>query len=184
MTQEEFLNLDLDSLYSYTRNITYGWMDSKGKKHFCSNNDDLEYHLQTPEETLERNIAICWDQVELLRYYFEKKKYQDINTYLIYMYITDDYCPSHSIITYKENNNYIWFSPDFSKDMGGIFKYQSEQELIEDLKKRFIKHGLNEQYFSIANNLENIVCYKYQKPSFHIRGSAFYNHCRKGKKVI
>lgn len=184
MTTKEFLNLDLNSLYQYTQKIDYGWMDTKEEKHFGSNSDDLEYHLQTPKETLERNIAICWDMAELLRYYFENNNYQEVKTYLIYLYITDDYCPSHAIITFKKDNKYIWFSPDYSKEIGGIFEYESKQELIIDFKKRFIKNSIKNQLFHKEDNLENIVCYEYQKPPFHIRGSEFYNHCRTGKKVI
>ncbi len=184
MTAKEFLKLDLNNLYQYTREIDYGWMDIKGEKHFGSNSDDLEYHLQTPKETLERNIAICWDIAELLRYYFVSHNYQEVKTYLIYLYITDDYCPSHAIITYKKDNKYIWFSPDYSKEIGGIFEYNTESKLITDFKKRFIKNGINKHFFNKEDNLENLVCYEYKKPRFHIKGSEFYTHCRTGKKII
>ncbi len=183
MTLQEFKNLNLEELYKYTKEkLEYGWVDTKGKKHYGSNNNDLEYHLQKPEETIERNIAICWDKTELLRYYFESNNYEDIKTYLIYLYITDDYCPSHSIITYKKNNQYIWF--ETSQGMGGIRKYKKEEELLKDLKRLFIEDLIVNDMVDKDNDFSKLVCYQYKKPSFSIRGSAFYNHARTGKKVI
>jgi len=184
MNLQEFKNLDLKNLYNFAEeNIEYGWIDNKGRRHNGPNSDDLEYHLQTPEETLNRKIAICWDKTELLRYYFEENGYE-VFTYLIYLYITDNYCPSHSIITYKKENEYIWFEPTQAKKMEGIRTYSTENDLVQDLRLRFIENGINNHLFKKDNDLSKIVCYKYERPSPHIRGSAFYNHCRTGKKVI
>lgn len=183
ITINKLKKMNLEFLYKYALKIEYGWIDTKGQKHYCSNSDDKEYHLQTPEETLERNIAICWDKTELLRYYFLENGYE-VHTYFIYLYITDDYCPSHSIITYKEKNKYIWFEPSRSKKITGIRVYQSEKELINDLKIRFIENGIRNHFFEKTNDFSKLVCYEYKKPPFHIKGSEFYNHCRTGKKVI
>lgn len=127
MKIEEFEKLNINNLYNFVRNeIQYGWVDNKNNKHFCSNNDDKQYHLQTHEETLERKIAICWDRTELLRHYFEKNKYK-VQTFFIYLYINDNYCPSHSIITYKKDLKYIWIDPCNSSNIQGIRKYNNEQ---------------------------------------------------------
>lgn len=41
---KEFLKLDLNELFNYIlENIEYGWVDTKNKVHYGSNNDDLEY---------------------------------------------------------------------------------------------------------------------------------------------
>ena len=180
---DEYLSLNLEELFEYTRTkIEYGWVDNEGKKHFCTNSDDFQYHLQTPEETLQRKIAICWDKTELLRYYFEKHHYE-IHTYFIYLYVTDDYCPSHSIITYKENGKYIWFDPSTSINFKGIREYNSENELLLDLKRSFFANGFLNGFFDENNDLTKLYCYEYDKPNYQIRGSEFYEHCRKGRKI-
>ena len=181
---ETFVNLELNTLYNYTKNeFTYGWIDSKNIKHFSANNDDLQYHLQTPEETLLRKLSICWDKTELLRYYFEKNNFE-VHTYFIYLYITDNYCPSHSIITYKKDNKYIWFEPCTAINFEGIREYQTEAQLIKDFENRFLANGFLNNFFNKDNDIQKLHCYEYSKPEFHIRGSQFYNHCRTGKKLI
>lgn len=89
---KEFLNLNIEDLFNYIlKEIRYGWIDTKGKEHFGCNDNDLEYHLQTPEETLKRKIGICWDTCELLRYYFENNDYE-LKTYFIYLYLNYKKC--------------------------------------------------------------------------------------------
>lgn len=184
MNLEEFKKLDLDNLYNYVKNeIRYGWVDNWNNEHFSTNNDDLQYHLQTPEETLERKIAICWDKTELLRYYFESNNYE-VYTYFIYLYINDYYCPSHSIITYKKDNKYIWFDPCNPINVAGIHKYDNEELLIQDLERRFFANGFFNNFFNKENDLKKLYCYEYSKPNFKIRGSEFYKHCRNGRKII
>lgn len=184
MNLEEFIKLDLNSVYNYLKNeIEYGYVDNNGNKHFSSNRDDLNYHLQTPSETLDRKIAICWDKTEVLRYYFEYNNYE-VHTYFIYLYINDNYCPSHSIIAYKRENKYIWFEPNKPINFEGIYEYETEEELINDLERRFLANGFFNNFFDRRNDLKNLVCYEYLKPKFHIRGSEFYDHCRNGRKLI
>lgn len=180
---DEFLNLNIEELFDYIiKNINYGWIDTKGVSHYSSNNDDFEYHLQTPKETLERKIGICWDKCELLRFYFENNNYR-IQTYFIYLYINDDYCPSHAMIVFKNNGNLVWFEPSESLITRGIHYYKTEKDFLLDMKKKFIENGLINNYFTEKEDLTKINCYKYEKPLYGIRGSEFYNHCRKGKKI-
>lgn len=184
MNLEKLIKSDLNTIYDYLKNkIEYGYVDNNGDKHFSFNSDDLNYHLQTPEETLNRKIAICWDKTEVLRYYFESNDYE-VHTYFIYLYITDDYCPSHSIIAYKNENKYIWFEPNKPINFEGIREYETEEDLIRDLERCFLANGFLNDFFNKDNDLKKLVCYEYSKPKFHIRGSEFYNHCRNGRKLI
>lgn len=179
----DFLKLTIDQLFKHILNeIRYGWMDTKGIKHYSSNNDDLEYHLQTPEETLKRKIGICWDKCELLRYYFEKNNYV-YSTYFIYLYINDDYCPSHAMLTYKKNDKFIWIEPSASKEIRGLHYYKTEEDFLIDMKQRFLKNGLENHFFTEQDDLTKLYCYKFIKPPYGIRGSEYYNHCRKGQKI-
>lgn len=180
---KEFLTLNIEDLFNYIlKEIRYGWIDTKKIEHFEDNNDDREYYLQTPEETFDRKIGICWDRCELLRYYFEKNEY-NFKTYFIYLYINDNYCPSHSFLVFEKNNQYIWIEPSLSLITRGIHYYKSEEECLKDVKNKFFKNGLKNNFFTIEDNLSNLYCYEYQKPNYGITGPEFYNHCRAGRKI-
>ncbi len=180
---KEFLQLNIDELFDYIKSeIRYGWIDTKGVKHYSSDNDDLEYHLQTPEETLERKIGICWDICELLRYYFEKNNYK-VKTYFIYLYINDNYCPSHSVLLYKKDQDCVWFEPSKPELLCGIHYYKTEKDFLIDMKQKFIQNGLRNDFFTEDDDLTKLSCYEFQKPLYGIRGSEYYNHCRTGRKI-
>lgn len=179
----DFLKLNIGDLYNkILTEIRYGWIDTKGIEHYDVNDNDLEYHLQTPEETLKRKIGICWDKCELLRYYFENNHYQ-FKTYFIYLYLNDNNCPSHTMLVYKKEDNLIWIEPSIPKMLRGIHIYKTEEEFLIDMKQRFIQNGLNNNFFTEKDNLTKIYCYQFEKPMHGIRGSEYYNHCRKGKKI-
>lgn len=180
---KKILNYEIKELYDYIlKEIRYGWIDTKGVEHFCANSDDNEYHLQTPEETIKRKIGICWDKCELLRYYFENHNYE-LKTYFIYLYINDNNCPSHSMLVYKKDNDLIWIEPSIPQLLRGIHCYKTEEEFIIDMKKRFIENGIKNEFFTEKDDLTKIYCYEFIKPNYGIRGSDYYNHCRKGRKI-
>lgn len=65
------------------KEITYGWVDVDGNKH-----EEVDetyatlYRLQGPESLLTSKCGVCWDQVELERYYFSLSNYE-FKTYII-----------------------------------------------------------------------------------------------------
>ncbi len=167
-TELEVMNLMKD--------IEYGWVDKNNHKHnlvdeLFSNN----YVLQSPNEVINNKIGVCWDQVELERYYFKGNDW-NIKTYFI---VHDDgnKCPTHTFLTYEKNDKYCWFEHSWER-FRGIHEYNQERDLLLDVKDKFINHELNNQYDS-----ENLVLYEYKKPKYHISVQEFYNHCGRGKKV-
>lgn len=46
----------LSNFFDFCRNLEYGWVDTNGRKHHGPNNSP-EYRLQTPSETLSRQIG-------------------------------------------------------------------------------------------------------------------------------
>lgn len=56
------------------KEIEYGWIDKDNKKHVLVDESYSDnYVLQSPKEIIKNKIGVCWDQVELERYYFKLK---------------------------------------------------------------------------------------------------------------
>ena len=71
--------------------IKYGYLDINGNIHYVIDKDfGSLYKLQSPGETLNNKVGVCWDQVELERYLFDKKNIK-FNTYFI-VYYSDNIC--------------------------------------------------------------------------------------------
>lgn len=145
-------------LYRFMKeNIKYGFFSSWDKKtHSRSeiNNDLLyekllfnTYSLQTPEEVLKRGYGICYDQVELERFFFETHGY-DVKTY---------YTPyhNHAFLIYRDKNQYCIFERSIKK-LNGIYSKNSLEEVLNYYKKMQLKD----------TNIDNIKFYEYQNVEF------------------
>ena len=154
--------------------IEYGWVDQDNQKHI-SDYDSFPYHykLQIPKEVMKNKVGVCFDQVELERYYF---KGYDIKTYFIIYYDDNNY-PNHTFLTFQKNNKYYWFEHSW-EIYRGIHEYNTLNELLIDVKKKFIETLLNSDY-----TLENLAMYEYQKPKYYISMIDFYKHCEEGKEI-
>lgn len=157
-------------------NIEYGWLDLNGNKNIDTYNSFAsKYILQSPQEVMKNKIGVCWDQVELERYYFKKNTWS-IKTYFI-IYYDGDKCPTHTFLTYKKDNKYYWFEHSWEK-FKGIHEYNFQEELLQDVKNKYIKYELNNNYIE-----ENIVIYQYMKPQYNISARQFIAHCESGEKI-
>lgn len=157
--------------------IKYGYMDIKYELHNDIDDKFSElYKLQSPQETLENKIGVCWDQVELERYLFTKNNIE-FKTYFIVHY-DNDKCPTHTFLIYKNNNKYYWFEHSWEKHKG-ITVYDSELDALKDIKNNFIKDELNNKY-----NYMNLCIYEYSKPNYGINVLEFYKHCENGNHII
>lgn len=176
----------IDDLYDFCQNITYGWIDRVGQKHYEPNSSE-EYFLQSPGEVLQNKIGICWDQTELQRAWFVAHGY-DVKTYFLYYYINDNNCPSHSIMVFRDGNKYCWFEPMFQTTKlyalySGIHKYDTLEGLLERFYTRFMQHCREMRWLSGRFNFENVELYEYNRPEYGISGVEFYDHCRTGRKI-
>lgn len=124
------------------------------------------YYLLSPSELLEKRCGVCWDQVELERYLFEKENWE-VKTFFICTY-EDDGLPSHTFLTYEKNEKVYWFEHSWGI-YKGIHEYNSLKELLLDVKKKFV------------TNLEaSTIVYEYPKPPFHISCEEYYRFAEKG----
>lgn len=157
-------------------NIEYGWMDKQGSKHNIVDESYSEnYILQSPKEIIKNKVGVCWDQVELERYYFKGNDW-NIKTYFIVHY-DNDKCPTHTFLTFEKDNKYYWFEHSW-EIFKGIHEYTALKDLLIDVRDKFIKHELNDNYTK-----ENLCIYDYIKPKYHLSVLEFYKHCESGINI-
>ena len=149
--------------------INYGWVDKNGNPHIKLEGFADNYILQSPEELIKSKLGVCWDQVELERFYF-KEKGIDINSYFIVHY-DGKKCPCHTFISFEKNGKFYWFEHAWEKHRG-IKEFNSKEELLKDVREKFIdlelKNGYQEDHLFIFN---------YKKPTPHLDTLGFYKHC-------
>ncbi|MDD3392026.1 MAG: hypothetical protein PHE54_00535 [Bacilli bacterium] len=158
------------------KDIEYGWVNINGVKNTEINNlFSKSYVLQSPPELIKNKIGICWDQVELERFYFNENGL-NIDTYFVVHY-DDDKCPTHTLLIFYDDNKFYWFEHSWKK-FRGIHMYSSLNELLVDVQDKFIKYELNNKF-----NKNNLFIIKYTKPKYGISVLEFYKHCEKGEYV-
>ena len=143
--------------------IEYGWVDKDGNPHTKLQDFADNYRLQTPEELRKSKLGVCWDQVELERFYFKEKNI-DVKSYFI-VYYDNKRFPCHTFISFEYNNKYYWFEHAWEK-------------LLKEVKKHFIELELNGKY-----DEDYLVIYNYSKPDKKLGTKEFYNYCEKSIKV-
>lgn len=126
-----------NELYSYMRqHIKYGFISLKDLKPYVREqmNDDRlyekllfhTYYLQKPDEILKSGYGICYDQVELERYWFLKHGYQ------VWTYYTPYH--NHAFLIYKDGPHYILYERSIKK-YNGIYPLNSLEEALAYYKK-------------------------------------------------
>ena len=164
-------------IYEQLNTIEYGWVDKDGAKH-CKLEPALFgqiYMLQTPEELIKSKIGVCWDQVELQRFYFSKTdlKFQSYDIF----YINKNQMPNHTFFVYEESNKYYWFEHAFDK-YKGIHEFNDLKCLLLEVKEAFVATELK----GICND-DFLNIFEYDEPKEHLNCTEFYNHFMNGKNV-
>lgn len=165
-----------EEIMALIENVDYGWVDKKNNKHNHIDNLYAEnYKLQSPQELIKSRLGVCWDQVELERYYF-KNHICNCKTYSI-IYYDKHKCPTHTFLTYEKDNSFYWFEHSWKK-YKGIHEYDSLKDLLEDVQNKFVSDEVKTEF-----NKLNLCIYDYPKPQYGIGCLAFYKHCESGKKI-
>ena len=157
--------------------IEYGWVD-KNKNFHKELGEDFEenYQLQSPSELLKSKVGVCYDQVELERYYFSSH-IEKVMTYCIIYEAHDHHkTRTHTFLVYEKNGKYYWFEHAWEK-FQGIHEYPSLMDLFFDVKEKFIPDQVKEE---IEEN--TIYFFEYQKPSRHLSAQEFFEHIIHGKE--
>ena len=167
----------MDNIMRELEKINYGWKDKYNQIHNNVDNSFADnYVLESPEEVINNQVGVCWDQVELERELFLQRKIK-FKTYFIVYY--DDTCPTHTFLVYEDNDKYYWFEHSWEL-FKGIHEYDNEFAALIDIKEKFIK------YYEFNNNFNpmNLCIYKYEKPNYGISCLEFYKHCEKGESIV
>lgn len=154
--------------------IEYGYVDKNDCKH--ANIDEYfahKYKLQSPQELIKSHLGVCWDQVELERYYF-KNYFYPIKTYFI---INQDgnKCPTHTFLTIGKNNKYYWFEHAWEK-YKGIHEYRTLKALLIDIKDKFIKDLEEKEEI-------NILLFEYKKPKSGLSVEDYFKYTMNSKQI-
>lgn len=144
--------------------------DNKWENEFGKN-----YYLQSPEQLLQTKLGVCWDQVELERYFFEQEKI-NCKSYFIVEYDGVEY-PTHTFMLVFLNDKCYYFEHSW-EPYRGIKEFNSIDEALNSVKMQF-QNMLMKRNISI----EEIVIYEYKKPQYHITADDFFKHCENGKKL-
>ncbi len=142
--------------------------------------------LQSPEDFVRHRVGNCWDQTELQRAWFERHGYK-VKTYLLYYYLNDDCCPSHSVLMYEDEGRMKWFEPMFcgvEVEYSGVHEYKGEDEALADVRRVFAENGQKMEMLPERLEDEKWALYEYTKPKYGIEDVEFYDHCRRGKRIL
>lgn len=163
-------------IFELMKDIEYGWVDKLGSSH--SDETKLffdNYRLQSPSEIIKSKVGLCWDQVELERFYFANTELK-IMTYFLCHY-DKDMSPTHTFLVFKQADGFYWFEHSWAKHQG-IHHYALLKELLIDIKNKFIESELKGGY-----DEDNLELYEYEQPNYDIGVAEFYSHCAKGRRI-
>lgn len=170
----------IEKIMDVMNEIEYGFKDEEGNNIIDNNpkkwdNEfDSFYYLQSPDELLKTKCGVCWDQVELERFLFAKN---EIHSKTFFIYILDgDMLPSHTFLTYENDNKYYWFEHSWKK-YKGIHEYNTESQLLLDIINKF-----RNDHKEVSKNAP-LYLYEYQKPKEHIKCNEFYKYIETQNKI-
>ncbi|MDD3048814.1 MAG: hypothetical protein PHQ89_02335 [Bacilli bacterium] len=164
-----------EEIMNYMNKIDYGWIgNNSNENNLVDKSFSDNYFLQSPKQVLKSKVGICWDQVELERFYF--KNYNNVKTYFICHY-DGDKCPTHTFLTYEKGNKYYWFEHSFPK-YRGVHEFNNIKDLLKTVKQNFIETDLNNKYEE-----RNLLIREYTKPKYGLNVQEFYKHCEKNMPI-
>lgn len=155
--------------------IQYGWVDKNGVKHTDMTHYAEKYMLQMPDQLLESQLGVCWDQVELQRKLFADNGIATRSFFIVHY--DGDKCPTHTFMLFERNNKTFWYEHAWAV-LRGLHEYDNLKAAISDIRSKFINNELGGKY-----NPQNLVICEYDAPKENLSCLDFYKHCEKGKQV-
>ncbi len=166
-------------------NIHYGIIDKNGNKLYDSSKQEFQdacnnWRVRPVIQILKDGIAHCYDQVEIERYWFEKKGFS-VKTFWISAYQEDisNSGFAHTYLIYKENENWKLFEHSDYKNKG-IYEFKSIDNAIEWQKFKQIEYAKScikpiKEY--------STEIYEYKKPKVGLNMNEFLDYVTSGKKI-
>ncbi len=162
-------------IFEKFKDIKYGYFDKDGKQfNHISDGFLKKFRLQSVEHIEQTMIAVCWETVEVFRYYLEKYGYK-CTTYCFV--IPKDKFYNHCLIVYEDNNKFYWMEQSLSK-LNGIREYNSLKDLFFDLLDNF-NIVVGDKPF----DYKDIKIYEYSQPRVNMSCLQFFYHCISSKNI-
>ena len=159
--------------------IEYGFVDNDENNYpdnlkYWNSNFSKLYHLQSPQELIKNKYGVCWDQVELERFYLTENSIKS-KSYFIIAYDNRQE-PTHTFIVVKLDK-YYWIEHSW-EPYRGIHEYESLNKLLNDVIIKF-EESIKKQ------NVKDykLAIYEYEKPRYNLSCIQFMEHCEKGLKI-
>ena len=124
-----------DLLQYMQKEIKYGFVDKDFKKYtdFEGISFYKKYYLQSPEQLFKHKIGVCWDQVEFIRYVFDKKNIPNDVCFII----KDDLVgTTHTFVIYQIDNKLYYFENAFEKYRGIYGPFENIDNIIEKVSNQ------------------------------------------------
>lgn len=171
----------LELVMNKMADIQYGFVDHD-KNIYPDDDKDWDntfpqyYRLQSPLRLIETKYGVCWDQVELERYYLENMGIS-CSSYFIVEYDGKEY-PTHTFVVIEDDDKCYWFEHSW-EPYRGIHEYSNLNDLLLDVKNKFSIMLRNRNVSD-----QDIVLYQYKKPETGLDCLEFYHHCESGEKIL
>ena len=170
---------ELQNILNKMKNIEYGYVDENGNKYTVIDDRFFDlYRLQSPKELIKSELGVCWDQVELERYFCEQENIECKSYFIVYYYKE---CPTHTFLVCKNLDKYYWIENSW-EIYKGIYEFNCIEDLLKDVKNKFI--NFKKDRVTIDYNSKNLCMYEYNVPIFGVNYSDFCKHCEQGKNII
>ena len=167
-----------EDLFSWmSENIKYSWTGIDGKIRKDNTDFFQQYRLQSPQELIESKLGVCWDQVELERYFFKKF---DIKHKTIFIVKPNKYAASHSFLIYLKDRDIFYFEHAFGDYKGIHGPFKTNKEIIELVNKYMTINDRKIDKNEVTNKFEYSY---YTQPKYGISCLEFYKHVGFGKYV-
>lgn len=153
-----------------TISIEYGCITKRGRVYTPDDTNFMrDYQLQSPEQTYQCKIGVCWDQVELQRVVFQELHIEHITVYFV-DHIDDTTRPSHTALLFKKGGGWYWFENSFGPHRGIHGRYRAVLDILHDIKQAMRKHNRYDK--------TGIFLYSYyDQPPYGISAAEFMRHC-------
>lgn len=172
------INTPQDLFNFFEKNMKYGF--TYRNKVFTDfeldfqNNMDKLYKIRLGEDFIKSSYGVCWDFCEFERDFFETHTIEH-DCYFVESYINQDVGgPTHTFTIFRQNNNWYWFEYSWFYHRG-IWKYNSQQEALRDILKKF------EEFYD--GKLIDIGIYRTEKVTKRLNAYEFVEHCLAGEKI-
>lgn len=171
---EEFNKINNpQELYEFIlKNINYGIKGYLAKE----TNDHLDkWKLNTELELLNNPYGLCFDYVELERYWFQKHNFEHQTIFIYFALEYENEYSTHSTLIYKQNNKWYHFEVANHNNQG-IHEFNTYQDTVSYIINEFIKYNQTLNNYLDKDLINKIKLFTYPKPDNNLNFSEYIDY--------